>query len=117
MARVRVASRAWWRQAAAVLWYPASLKIPMARMRRVAMTPVLPWCLPQSGGRAHACLNDVASDPLQRLATRQTQMYDHFASYEAVRWPLSRTYGNALTASAAGRGPLQHGEQPTQAWE
>jgi hypothetical protein len=45
VAGVRVASRAWWRQAAAMLVCPASLKIAMARLRRVAMVwePVRVW--------------------------------------------------------------------------
>jgi hypothetical protein len=47
VARVRAASQAWWRQAAAMLLCPASFKIPMARLRRVAMTwgplPVRVW--------------------------------------------------------------------------
>ena len=37
VAGVRVASRAWWRAAAAMLWLPAIFMIPMVRLRRVAM--------------------------------------------------------------------------------
>ena len=38
VARVRVASRAWWRLAAAMLAWPSSRRMLMARLRSVAIT-------------------------------------------------------------------------------
>jgi hypothetical protein len=47
VARVRVAPRAWWRQAAAMLVCPGSLKMPIARLGKAAVAwgplPVRIW--------------------------------------------------------------------------